>query len=189
MESLETIFRERELFLNSPTKIFCSTCGIVFYEGSTRKYLDSLFYDFKMLAFRHVWDTKHSVKIETAYLTLRKNEFRKGIEAYAKGKYEEAVRILRHIGFLPLNLVGFDLSRFNPELQLDYSSFVDDLRMKFKNTQDKRLNHTFEENWDDNSSCFCSECKKEYHSPREACYCCQETKSWMPWFEVNSLRR
>lgn len=173
IEAIKTIEREKEALQKSNTKIFCSNCKIIFYDGETSKYLASLFYEFKMLAFRHAWDTKHRIKIETSYISEHKKEFYKGLQTFSK------------YNLLPQ---GVDLGRFNQNLQLDYTSFVEGLRQQMNDNHDKRLNQTFEENWDLGSTCFCSTCQKEYHSPKEVCYCCSGSKIWMPWNEVNSLK-
>jgi hypothetical protein len=156
---------QAKLLEKSNSIVYCSDCGIIFYLGYNTSDLimnNKQFLDFKMLSFRHAWDTKHIVKISLEY-------FKQKIPGLGK------IFSLNH--FLPM---------FDENNEINYSKVVEDKRKSMVGT--KFVKHTHDENWDAGSVCFCSVCKKPYSNPKEACYCCFGQKPWMPYNVVDTIK-
>jgi hypothetical protein len=72
----------KEDFLDSLGRVYCQTCGVLFYEGTTDKFMqkDAIITDFKYLAFRHAWNhPEHKVMVECLVGVF---EYSKEVEAF-----------------------------------------------------------------------------------------------------------
>jgi hypothetical protein len=157
---LSIYLTQKNLLLNSDALVYCKDCGLVFYYGSATPILETTkYYEFKMLAFRHVWDTQHTVKIALAY-------------------FKSA----------PFSMKAMGAPQFDENNEINYSEKVEELREQLRWKGSIKVQNTFDENWDERSKAFCVTCGKEYHDPKDACYCCIGTKPWLPMKEVETLR-
>ncbi len=155
-----TISEQLEAFRKSDVRVYCVDCGLLFYVGNVNCLMDDRFWDWKMLAFRHVWDTNHMVKVTLGYFARQRGLPRRFLEASG--------------------LVGSNGD-------FDYSMHVRKFRDRLEHLYDPRAKRTNDQNWDSLSSCFCSVCEEEYQNPKEACYCCFGQKPWMPYNEVDTI--
>jgi hypothetical protein len=159
-----------KVFLNSEATVYCEDCGLVFYSGSARPVaLEKDYVDWKMLSFRHVWDTQHKVKVYLPFFLAQAAMIKqKNPAMYGFTKY--AVKSLK----------------FDDNMQVEYYLAVEEMRESLAGTPE--FTRTNDMNWDENSSCFCSVCKKEYYDPKKACLCHSESKPWLPLGEVESIK-
>lgn len=154
------IEEQLNIFRESEAVVFCEDCLTVFCAGNAQTVAETkTFDDWKMLAFRHVWDTQHKVVIHFPYFAL---------SMFSLSNYS--------------NL-------FDPQdkTKVLYYKTVEQLRTSLLMKGDPRANRSNDENWDANSVCFCSTCGKSHHNPKDACYCCYGTKQWMPFSEVDTI--
>lgn len=153
----QKINEQLDIFRNSEAVVVCEDCATIFYSGFAKVIAETKkFVDWKMLAFRHVWDTHHKVVIFMPYFGLSM----------------------------------FSMSHFNPLIdpqdntKILYYQTVERLR---QNRPD-RAKRSFDENWKDNDTCYCSVCGKRYFNPKDACYCCFESKPFLPKTEIETIR-
>lgn len=159
--NIELKFKEQlDIFRSSESVVVCEDCGTIFYAGPTKAVAEEKRYvDWKMLSFRHVWGLKHKVVIFMPYF---------GLSIFPLSNFAEL---------------------FDPQdnTKIRYWLEVERFRQRLIGRGDKRATRTNDENWDANSICYCSTCGKVYHDPKDACYCCFETKPWLPQSEVISI--
>ncbi len=154
-----------KLLEKSDSIVYCSDCGLTFYLGyknSNKIVFDKRFLDFEMLAFRHSWDTRHTVKISLAFFKQK----------------------LPGVGFFSLNRF---LPVFDKDNEINYSKIVEDKREWLESVGSERARHSHDENWDAGSRCYCSVCGKSFADPKQACMCCFGQKPWMPYNEVEKI--
>lgn len=159
-----------KIFLTSESTVYCEDCGLVFFYGKAQPIAsEKRFVDWKMLSFRHAWDTKHKVKIHLPFFTANAAMLaRKSSSAFTFWNYAK-------------HSLDFDDNN-----EVEYYLEVEKLRDRLEGTpQGDKKN---DENWDANSTCFCSICGKEYYDPKRACLCHSEMKPWLPMKEVESIR-
>ena len=162
-----------KVFLNSDATVYCEDCGVVFYSGKADPVArEHLYVEWKYLSFRHVWDTKHKVKIYMPFFLATGKQ----VESKNKALASMMKEIRRHA-------LGFDDAE-----QVCYYLEVEKLRDRFVQNGSYRAALSNDENWDANSTCFCSVCKKEYRNPKVACLCHKEVKPWLPLDEVETIK-
>jgi hypothetical protein len=162
-ETVDSIINEQlKAFAGSECQVYCKDCGLIFYfgVGSSGMLMDKRFLDWKMLAFRHAWDTGHKVKVASKYFT---------------GANKVSLKVLATFG-----ITGVDG-------QFDYSEQVRKLKERYHASGNPRLGRSFDENWTPRDVCVCSVCGETHNSPRDACYCCFGSKGWMPFSEVDKI--
>lgn len=155
------IDEQLKIFRESEAVVVCEDCLELFFSGKTRTIVETkCFVDWKMLAFRHAWDTRHKVVIFLPYFgvsLIRLSTFNKLISP------EDNSKVL-------------------------FYKLVEEKREKYLMNNDARAHKSFDGNWDLNSQCFCSTCGTAYYDPQDACYCCYGSKPWMPFEEVNTIK-
>lgn len=160
-----------QLFLTSEATVYCEDCGLVFYHGLAKPVAcEKDYVDWKMLSFRHAWDTRHKVKVYLPFFVAQA----------AQLNYKNAAMY----GFTKQALKGL---KFDENMQVEYSLFVEELRSRLVNMGDPCARRCNDENWDARSTCFCSVCHKEFYSPKDACMCHSELKPWLPLDEVKGI--
>jgi hypothetical protein len=160
------------LFFNSEATVYCEDCGLVFYYGKAKPVAcEKRFVDWKMLSFRHVWDTRHKVKVYLPFF-MAQSALLASKNPAVYGFTKQAMRTLK----------------FDENNQIAYYLAVEALRQQLEDSGDMCINRTSDQNWDAGSSCFCSICGKEYYDPKTACLCHSESKPWLPIKEVESIR-
>lgn len=160
----------KKQFLTSQATVYCEDCGLVFYNGSADVVSnEDRFVEWKMLSFRHVWDTRHKVKIYMPFFLVG--------DAMVKQKNPLFAQMIMRIRTQRL---GFD--EFG---QVCFYEQVEDLRDRLCGSPKSQRSN--DENWDVRSRCVCSVCGKSYYDPKDACLCHDESKPWLPMSEVNSI--
>lgn len=160
-------------FLNSDATVYCEECGLIFYSGLAEPVAkEKTFVDWKFLSFRHVWDTRHKVKVFMPFFMVTDKQL--------ESKNKTLASMIKEIR---RNALGFDEND-----QVCYYLEVEKLRQRLHQNGSYRVSLSNDENWDVNSTCFCSVCKKEYRNPKVACLCHRESKPWLPMSEVESIR-
>jgi len=158
------IEEQKHALVESDCAVYCKDCGVIFFMGYKTVDLVAFnreFLDFKMLAFRHAWDTGHNVMVSLAY-------FKQNITG--------------------AKLLPSLVPAFNEDNEINYSKSVEQLRERLKLQGSSRAGKSFDENWNGKDECVCSVCKKTYSNPRVACYCCFGQKPWMPYDVVDTIR-
>lgn len=162
----------KEQFLKSEAVVYCEDCGLIFYSGIAKSVINEKHYvDWKLLSFRHVWDTKHKVKIYLPFFLAAD----KIVENKDK-KYSKLINNVRQ------QFLGFD--NFN---QVCYYLEVEKLRERLINMGSVKAQKSHDSNWDVNSRCECSVCYTSFYDPKEACNCHSEQKPWLPLNEVELI--
>ncbi len=154
------VLEQLKLFRDSDAIVYCDDCKTVFYSGNAHVVAEEKrFVDWKMLSFRHVWDTKHKVKVYLSYF---------GLSTVSLSQY---------------------LPYFDPQDNriVNYYETVEEKRQTMIEHNDYRAFKSHDENWDSKSRCTCSTCGKSYYDPKDACYCCYGTKPWLPYKEVDTI--
>jgi hypothetical protein len=161
-----------KLFLNSEATVYCEDCGLIFYSGKAQPVAcEKNYVDWKMLSFRHAWDTQHKVKVYLPFFTAQMAEL----------NFKSAAMF----GFTKQAFKQLDFDEFN---QINYSLSVERLRNNLIASGDGAAFHKNDFNWDAGSRCSCSVCHKEYYDPKAACLCHRELKQWLPLGEVESIK-
>ena len=172
-EGQEKLVELTKVFLNSDATVYCEDCGLIFYYGKAEPLAkEKAFVDWKFLSFRHVWGTKHKVKIFMPFYSVTDKQL--------DSKNKSLASMIKEIR---RNYLGFDEVD-----QVCYYLEVEKLRERLHQNGSYRVALSNDENWDVNSTCFCSVCKKEYRNPKTACLCHRESKPWLPLSEVESIR-
>jgi len=170
--SLENVQLAKDMirtFLSSASKVYCKSCGLVFYFGPTSKIISSAFgepiCDFKMLAFRHAWDhPQHRVIVKVS----------EHFERYARNQNQ--LNWLRGKQYLGKG-------------EWDYSAEVSKLRRRLAGEGNPKAQNTSDENWRIyGGQAICSNCNQLHDSLRKACLCCRDVKPFMPFQEVDTIR-
>jgi hypothetical protein len=162
----------KKVFVNSEATIYCEDCGAIFYYGKAFGVISEQRYvDYKMLAFRHIWDTRHKVKISLPFMVASASTLAvKNPALYAAWKHVRNTLL------------------FDDNDQVEYFRSVESMRERLINSGQPQAYQSNDENWDYASTCICSVCGKSYHDPKRACLCHVESKSWLPMEEVNSIK-
>ena len=160
----------KTVFLNSEATVYCEDCGVVFFYGKTNIVVrEERFVDWKMLSFRHCWDTRHKVKVYMPFFLAT--------QAQVSEKNTIASTLIKRFMTSRLD--------FDEVGQMCFYVKVDQLRKHYDGTL--RGQHTHDENWDVTSRCVCSVCDKVFYDPKAACLCHSEVKRWLPLEEVKGI--
>lgn len=150
-----------KMFEASNGTVYCEDCNLLFFSGKAGTIANEKRYvDWKMLAFRHVWDTKHKVVVQLPFM---------GLATFPLS------------GFVPL-IDPQDSTKFL------YWKSVEEFRSRLLSRGSFRALRSNDKNWDTGSRCVCSTCGKSYYDPKEACYCCYGTKPWIPYAEADTIK-
>ena len=162
----------KTVFLNSEATVYCEDCGVVFYYGKTNIVVrEERFVDWKMLAFRHCWDTKHKVKLYVPFF----------LATVAQVSEKNTIASTLISKFMSSNL-GFDDAN-----QICYYLEVERLRKQLVARGSPLVGWKHDTNWDVNSRCICSVCGQVFYDPKDACLCHSEYKRWLPLEEVKGI--
>lgn len=157
--------------LESPANVYCEDCGLIFFEGLVDTVLnEKRFVDWKMLSFRHCWDTRHKVKVALPMFVAFK------------------AQLIKSPMFFTLIKNLLPIFKFDDFGNVCYYLEVEDLRERLEMRGSKQAFNSSDVNWDRGSRCVCSFCGKNYYDPKKACLCHSDTKPWLPMGEVESIR-